>query len=539
MKITFWFLLTVACLNTFAQDNNFKINLSTEEKTSGTLIAEVINLVSGKNILVGYSHSGLKLKTTLYKFNQNLEKEQSIDFKDLFDSVKDEIVFQKIEYFNDKLILIFFSRNKDTKIDTYYYQLLDENTLSLIDSPIKLYELEYDKYIYTSENMNKISTLTEFYLTFRSGDLVQSNTLFKSSDEKILANVQLYVDLLKPNLINVSVLNEDLKIIWKKENIELPAYPYDAYKIKVSNKGDIYIGCTIDDQYKIIAILNNGNEIKEFEIKEDKILTDYYFEISDDKKLDFYSFYSSVNLPYKSETVLTPLKSYFIPRPFSNDYGANGIMTFNINLSNGSIENQIIEPFSEELMVQDLKKSEAETTKEKIAAGNPVDLPQFKMKKVITNPNNTKTVFSEQHWTTSGTNYQLLGTFEDLIVFNLDSINKINWCLKFERKLITYTQNLCSNMSFLAVPSTDKVYLLYNAFPADLSEIKRNLGKGVIEHNLLTIMFDGTFTNTIMGDDKTNQSSLNTKFGEIDLNNNLITTYYTKKSFQLAKIKFK
>ena len=415
--------------------------------------------------------------------------------------------------------------DKKNKINRLYCRTFDKNDLSIG----KLTEIEQ--------------------LPYEKGKFKGSFGVEVSDDESMLL-VYLGKPYEKnaPEKFGFTVLDEKLNEKWKKD-IELP-YTEQFFKIQdyqINNDGDVYllgkeykerkkdrIKGAPNYKYHILAYLDNGRKIKDYEINlEDKFITDITYKIAKNGDLICSGLYS------KNGT--TSIKGAFY-------------MT--IDFDTRKIKNNSIREFEEDFITQGWSDKEiAKAKKKELKKDKAIEMYQYDLSDFILKEDGGAILLAEQFYitvstytttdangnTTTRTVYHY--HYNDVILVNISPKGKIEWVTKVEKSQHS-TNDGGYLSSYVLQVDGDQLHLIYNESARNYFEKEERKGMKRKDKNayltvIATVESNGEYQKEIL----INASEENTypvpKFSEQINDKQLLIYTRRKKSRKFALVDFK
>ena len=319
-------------------------------------------------------------------------------------------------YLINNSIYVFSSfPDKKKKINKLYCRTYDKNDLT-VGELVEVEQLPYEKHRFKGAFGVEVSE-DESTLLMYLGKPYEKNA---------------------PERFGFSILDTDLKEIWKKD-IELP-YTEQFFTIEdyqVNNDGDVYIlGQEFKEnkkdrikgkpnyKYHILAYLDNGKKIKDYEINlEDKFITDITYKIAKNGDLICSGLYSK-----------------------NGTYSVKGAFYMTIDFDSRRIKNNSIKEFDEKFITQGWSdKAIAKAKKKEQKKDKAIELYEYDLKDFVLREDGGAVLLAEQYYVTvstytstdangnTTTRYVYHYHYNDVIIINISPEGKIDWATKVEK----------------------------------------------------------------------------------------------------------
>lgn len=407
----------------------------------GTEFVEYLGKDEENYYLIKSMKNGYQYAINSFGKDMNLRKEEVIDMKH---SGNYKMNYEGSYLLKNKIYVFSSFPDKKTKLNKLYCRTFDKNNLTA-GKLIEIEQLTYEK--------NK-----------RKGGF---GVVFSEDESKLLVYLNKPYEKNGPEKFGFTVLTENLEEIWRKD-IELP-YTEQFFSIEdyqLNNNGEVYLlGQEFTEnrkervkdkpnyQYHILAYLENGKKIKDYEINlEDKFITDITYNIAKNGDLICSGLYSE-----------------------NGTFSVKGAFYMMIDFETRLIKNNSLKAFDQEFITQGWSdRAIAKAKKKEVRKDKAIELFEYDLKDFILKEEGGAILLAEQYFirvvthTNTNPNTGAIMTrtdyhyyYNDVIVININSDGKIEWATKIEKNQHSVNDGGFSSSYVLQVDE-DKLHLIYN-----------------------------------------------------------------------------
>jgi hypothetical protein len=376
-----------------------------------------------------------------------LQRNQEIKFKRAGFKVQPSGSFQ----LNDDIYLLTIDNKQGEKYSEFVAQKLDPTklntsnpiTLGSVNASVGSSGYESSLFGYTSDDsFFKIRTKPD-----STGFMVLYNLKGKKSDNE---------------KFGFNVFDAELKKKWSIE-VELPYSEkmFDILDVRIDDEEAIYIVGKLYNQTRAEKRKGEVNYItKVYKFVKDKV------EPESEIDIDFDDIYlSSLRLVFRADKIT----AFGFYRKIKS-VGEDGVFVLNLNKGNGELIDYNMEPFAKNFFLMDLSDKEKKKTQKSLDKGKGGrSFARMALDYIIPQPDGGFIILAEQRYlvivTTQSqngvtrTDYHYYGN--DIISFKVGADDTIEWYTKIPKRQHTVNNNGVGT-SYVAIPSKDRIMLLYN-----------------------------------------------------------------------------
>lgn len=418
----------------YAQELTFGTALKTKHA-----FGEYVGTVAGEHIVTSYYKKRRYLNRITADMNLAATEEMELDHG------KDEMTMPDIKIFNDQIVMLVAHQDNKLKQTTYYLQEADPGSLRKVGQLQEIGSIEFEK---------KRST--------GYGNMVMSR-----SEDNLLIYLKLPYDKGSPERFRFQVWDNELNMLWR-EDYQLP-YADDLFRlerVRVGNNGNVYITgvewkekkerrqskADVDYKYHIIAMTDNGNAVKDYEVSlGDQFISDMQILIDDAGDLMVSGFFGDISAAR-----------------------TKGMFFMKIDSKSKDIVKESRVEFPEDFIMDQLSdKAKKKVKKKADRKGEEVQLYSYDVREMILKDDGGFVVLAEQYrfyTTTTTTTNSNGGTstkttyhyhYNDLIVLNVSQDGNIEWYTRVPKRQYSTNDGGYRSSYTLAVGG-NKLYILYN-----------------------------------------------------------------------------
>ena len=418
----------------FAQDLTFGNALKTKHA-----FGEYVGTIDGVHVVTSF----FKNKRYLNKISEDMNLSATVEMELM--QGKDEMTMEDIGIFNEQIVMLVAYQDNKAKTTTYYLQEVDAGSLRKIGSLQEVGSVEFEKRRSTGY-----------------GDLIASR-----SDEKLLIYLKLPYEKGSPERFRFQVWDNELNMLWR-EDYQLP-YADDLFRlqrIRVGNNGNVYITGTewkekrerrenkrdVDYKYHIMAISDNGNQVKDYDVSlGEQFISDMQILIDDKNDLLVSGFYGE-----------------------KSSARTKGMFYLKIDSKSKDIAKDRRVEFPEDFILDQMSdKAKAKAKKKADRKGEEVQLVSYDVREMLLKDDGGFVVLAEQYrfWTTTTTTTNSNGAsttkttyhymYNDLIVLNVSPDGEIEWYTRVPKHQYSTNDGGYRSSYTLGVAGT-KILVVYN-----------------------------------------------------------------------------
>lgn len=406
----------------------------------GAEFSEYIGKDDDSHYLIKSLKRGMQYEINVFGYDMKLKSKKVINMK-AHQNYK--MSYEGSYFLNDNIYIFSSFPDKKTKTNKLYCRVFDKNTLS-------------------SGELKEIEQLPYEKRKFKGGFGVVSS----EDNKKLLIYLGKPYEKNSHEKFGFTILNTNLDVEWKKE-VELP-YTEQLFSVqdyKITNNGDVYIlGKEYKEEkskrnkhkpnykYHIIAYLNKGNSIKDYEINlNDKFITDIAYNIAENGDLVCSGLYSE-----------------------TGTYSIKGAFFLAIDSETKNIKNNNLKKFDEDFITQGwTDKAIAKAKKKKIKKDKSIEMYEYDLKDFILREDGGAVLIAEQFfvrivtrtYTDSQGNMRTTNDYhyyyKDIIVININNEGQIEWATKIDK----YQHSVNDGgyySSYVLQIDEDKLHIIYN-----------------------------------------------------------------------------
>lgn len=406
----------------------------------GDEFSEYLGKDEEKHFLIKSLKRGYQYEINVFGNDMKLKNAVIIDMKHHGNY---KMTYEGSYLINNKIYVFSSFPDKKKKINKLYCRAFDKNSLSTGEL-VEVEQLPYEKGRFKGSFGIEVSE-DESSLLVYLGKPYEKNT---------------------PEKFGFTVLNSELETQWKKD-IELP-YTEQFFTIEgyqVNNDGDVYIlGQEFKEnrkdrikgkpnyKYHILAYLDNGKKIKDYEINlQDKFITDIAYKIAKNGDLICSGLYSE-----------------------NGTYSIKGAFYMTIDFDTRKIKNNSIKEFDEEFITQGWSdKAIAKAKKKEIKKDKAIEMYEYDLSDFVLREDGGAVLLAEQFYVrvvtrtytdsqgNTRTSYDYHYYYKDVIVVNITPKGKIEWATKIDKYQHSVNDGGYYSSYVLQVDGS-KLHLIYN-----------------------------------------------------------------------------
>lgn len=514
--LTLIFLLTtLITLQAQIKPKNVNVKWGPEMKEPArSTITDIIAGDNGQIFTIRTKASGLfNVKYIIETYNESL-KMTSVQDIELIHNGK-ELAYEFALYSNEKLYVFASFNNQKLKKNRLFAQELD------------------------TKNLNKKGKMTQIAETDSRSKANDGSFNYEVSKDKskiaILASAA--YEKKAPDKFNAVVLDEDIKILWKK-SIKLP-YPDELYNyeiFRVDNEGNFYVqGILFKDKakakrkgkpnysYLIHSYRDQGETTNQYKIAlKDRFITDLNFKINKRNEIVCAGFYSD-----------------------KGTYTIKGTYLIRVNQETGEKEIAKTKEFGKDFLTEVLSDKQLRKGKQ--------ELYEYDLDKLILRDDGGAVLLAEQYYvrvsrstrrSSNGamtTDVRYYYYYNDIIVVNINPDGSIEWLTKVPKRQVTVDDGGYFS-SFADMITGEKIYLIFNDNPKNLGikDSRRvyafNGRKSVV--TLAAISQDGSYEKSLLFSNKDQAVITRPKVCEQISKDEMLLYGELRKKFRLANVSF-
>lgn len=446
IKIFYTLLLSILVLTAKAQINttsNADVIWGDELKfKKGDEFSEYLGKDTKKHYLIKYYKGGYQYEINVFGNDMKLLNTALVDMK--YES-NNKMSYDGAYLLKNSIFIFSSYADKKEKINRLFYRKFDKNNLKGGEL-VEVGQLPYEK-------------------KKAKGDF---GIEFSEDKSRILIYLGKPYQKNAPEKFGFSVLDSELAEIWKKE-IELP-YTEQFFTIEdhqVNNDGDVYLlGKEYNEnkkdrikgipnyKYHILAYLDNGKKIKDYEINlEDKFITDITYKIAENGDLICSGLYSK-----------------------NGTSSVKGAFYMTIDFETRQVKNNSVKEFDENFITQGWSdRAIAKAKKKEIKKDQAIELYEYDLKDFVLRKDGGAILLAEQYYvrvvttTSRDANGNVSTTttyhyyYNDIIVVNISPSGQIEWATKVDKRQHSINDSGYLSSYVLHVKE-DKLHLIYNEY---------------------------------------------------------------------------
>jgi hypothetical protein len=447
-------ILLAFSISVKAQDLNFKVKWGKEFKASGR---------SSLNNIVGHDGTGIYVVRERYRsalaggndytlehYDNNLLSTKSFDLDIREDGNRCQIDY--ILYLHSRLFLFYSMAEQKSKKNLLFVREVDKSTLQPKADREKIGEIDY-------AGKSKRNSGDFFFRVSRDSS-------------KIMVVYSLPYDDDEPEAFGLSVLDENLNSLWKKD-ISIPYSDklFDIESFRVDNEGNAYLlGLAYKDKrkskrrglpnynYEVFAFREKGTAMKQYHIQlEDRFLSDMQIEILDNRNLVCAGFYSE-----------------------KGTFSVRGTYFLVVDAATTEIKTKSFKEFGMDFITQNMSEREARKAARREEKGEEMELYEYDLDKLLLGKDGSAMLVGEQYFVRSVTSTSMINGmmstrttyhyyYNDIITVKVNSSGQIQWAQKVPKSQHTINDGGFYSSYTMAIVK-GKICFLFNDSPKNLEE---------------------------------------------------------------------